>query len=411
MALHTQILILAVLIIVSALTAMAEASLLSVSKYKVRLWIEKKKYGAIYVKRLKDDPVMLLSTVLITNNIVNTAAAVITTSITINYFQSNALGIATGIAAFLILVFGDIIPKSIGANNNEAISPIIAPVVWHFGIFIYPLIKLLDYLVRGISFIIGAKKSPSFTKEELKSIVRYSEEEGSIKQLEKRLIQRIFDFGNTTIGDVMTRKKHMVVVSADTPIQDVLKLSTIKLYSRFPVYEKSRENIVGTLYLKDALHYAKEGKLDTSVRHAMKKPFFVFESKKLDSMLKLFQSRKEHMAIVISNKAQVIGLVTIENILEEIVGEIIDESDKLKPSVVQMSKNEWSVIGTAEIEELNNKIGMEIRESDYDSLDSFIISTLGRTPKEGEEITCQNCKIILEEVQGKKVLRARIVKV
>ena len=144
MTLHNQILILIGLIIVSALTAMAEAALLSVSKYKVRLWVEKKKFGAVYVKRLKDEPVMLLSTVLITNNVVNTAAAVITTSIAIGYFQSNALGIATGIAAFIILVFGDIIPKSIGANNNEIISPIISPFVWHFGILIYPLIKLLD---------------------------------------------------------------------------------------------------------------------------------------------------------------------------------------------------------------------------------------------------------------------------
>lgn len=411
MTLHTQILILLGLIIVSALTAMAEAALLSVSKFKVRLWIDKKKFGAVYVKRLKDEPVMLLSTVLITNNVVNTAAAVITTSIAIGYFENNALGIATGIAAFLILLFGDIIPKSIGANNNELISPVIAPFVWHFGILIYPLIKLLDYLVKGISFLIGAKKSPSFTKEELKGIIKYSEEEGSIKQTEKKLIQRIFDFGSTTVGDVMTRKKNMITINSDMQIKDVLQLSTAKLYSRFPVYEKTKENIVGILYLKDALQFAKDGKLDVKAREAMKKPFFVFENKKIDSMLRLFQARKEHMAIVISSKAQVVGLVTIENILEELVGEIIDESDRLKPTVMQISKNEWNAIGTAEIEELNTKIGMSIKESDYDSFDSFILSTLGRSPKEGEEIAYQNYKITLEEVQGKKVLKARIVKV
>ena len=411
MTLHTQILILFGLIIVSALTAIAEASLLSVSKFKVRLWVEKKKFGAVYVKKLKDEPVMFLSTVLITNNVVNTAAAVITTSITISYFQSNALGIATGIAAFLILVFGDIIPKSIGANNNEVISPIIAPFVWHLGILIYPFIKILDYMIKGINFLIGAKKSPSFTKEELKSMVRYSEEEGSIKQTEKRLIQRIFDFGNTAVSDVMTRKKYMIMVGADTPIKDVLQLSSSKLYSRFPVFEKNKENIIGILYLKDALHYAKDDKLATPVRQAMKKPFFVFENKKIDSMLRLFQTRKEHMTIVINNKAQVVGLVTIENILEEIVGEIIDETDRLKPTVAQISKNEWSVIGTAEIEELNNKIGMAIKESDYDSLDSFVLSMLGRAPKEGEEIINQNFKIIAEEVQGKKILRAKVVKI
>ncbi len=410
MTLHNQVLILFGLIVVSALTAMAEAALLSVNKFKVRLWVEKKKFGAIYVKKLKDEPVMLLSTVLITNNVVNTAAAAITTSIAIDYFQDNAIGIAIGIAAFLILVFGDIIPKSIGANNNEIISPIIAPFVWHLSILIYPLIKMLDYLVKGIGFLIGTKKSPSFTKEELRSMVKYSEEEGSIKQTEKKLIQRIFDFGNITVGDVMTRKKNMIMVSADTLIKNVLQLSTIKLYSRFPVYEKSKENIVGILYLKDAIHYAKDYKLDITVRQVMKKPFFVFESKKLDSMLRVFQARKAHMAIVINNKAQVIGLVTIENILEEIVGEIIDESDKLKPTIMPISKNEWSVIGTAEIGELNTKIGISIKETDYDNFDSFVMSTLGRAPKEGEELTYQNFRIIMEDVQGKKVLRARIVR-
>ena len=209
----------------------------------------------------------------------------------------------------------------------------------------------------------------------------------------------------------MTLKKNMIMINSDTQIKDVLQLSPAKLYSRFPVYEKTKENITGILYLKDALHFAKDGKLDVKVRDVMKKPFFVFENKKIDSMLRLFQARKEHMAIVINNNAHVVGLVTIENILEEIVGEIIDESDRLKPTVVQITKNEWNVIGTAEIEELNTKIGMSVKESDYDSFDSFILSTLGRVPKQGEEITYQNYKIIMEDVQGRKVLRAKIVKI
>jgi len=396
MAFYYKIIALVALLALSAVSAMAEAALLSVSKFKVRHWVEKKRFGAIYVKKLKDDPVTLLSTILITNNIVNTAAAAIITSLSIDYFQSNAIGIATGIGAFLILVFGDVVPKSIGANNNERISPYIAPVIWDLSIAIYPLIRLLDYLVKGVNLIIGTRKSPSFTKEELKSIIKFSEEEGSIKANEKRLIQRVFDFGNTTVADVMTRKKYVVMVSSDMKISDVLQFSTTKLYSRFPVYEKNKENI--------------DGKLDAPVGQAMKKPFFVFENKKLDLMLRLFQTRKEHMAIVINNKAQVVGIVTIENILEEIVGEIIDESDRLKPTVTQISKNEWSVIGTAEIEELNNKIGMPIKDSDYDSFDSFVFSSFGRAPKEGDEISYQNYRIIIEEAQGKKVLKAKIIK-
>lgn len=408
---YNKIIILIILLAISAFSAMSEAALLSVSRFKVRIWLEKKKFGAVYAKRLKDEPVFFLSTLLITNNLVNTAAAAITTSIALDYLENNAIAIAIGVATFLILIFGDIIPKSIGANSNELISPLIAPFVWHLGIAIYPLTKMLDYLVKGISIFMGTKKSPSFTKEELRSIIKFSGEEGSLRDTEKRLIQRVFDFGSLMVADVMTRKKNMVMVSSDMLIRDVLKLSTAKLYSRFPVYEKNKENIVGILYLKDAILFAKDDKLDAKVEQVMKKPFFVFENKKLDSMLRLFQERKEHMAIVINNKAQVIGLVTIENILEEIVGEIVDESDRLKSTVVQVSKNEWSVMGTAEIDELNLKIGTSLKESDYDSLDSFILSTLGRAPKVGDEIMHQQYKILMEEVQGKKVLRARIVKV
>ena len=148
----------------------------------------------------------------------------------------------------------------------------------------------------------------------------------------------------------------------------------------------------------------------TFTNQIMKKPFFVFGNKKMDSMLKLFQSRKEHMAIVIDEKAHVIGLVTIENILEEIVGEIIDEGDRINPSIMPISKNEWLVKGSSEIEELNVKTGMPIRKADFVDLDSFVLGTLNRTPKVDDVIEYQNYKVVMEEVQGKKVLRARIVK-
>ena len=182
------------------------------------------------------------------------------------------------------------------------------------------------------------------------------------------------------------------------------------MYSRLPVYDKSKDNIIGIVHLKDMLKLIKENKLDTSVRQIMKKPLFVFWNKKMDTMLRMFQARKQHMVIVIDEKARVMGLVTIENILEEIVGEIIDESDRINPSITESEKNEWLVKGSTEIEEINAKTGISLKASDYVDLDSFIIATLGRSPKAGDEIIHQNFRIAMEEVQGKKVLRARIVK-
>ena len=411
MALHGELILLAFMILLSAFFAMSETALLSLSKFKVRHWVDKKRFGAIYVKRLRDNPEILLSTILIGNNLVNTAAAAITTSISIRLLQSNAIGIAIGVATFLILIFGDITPKSIGANNNEILAPIVAPVIWYISIAIYPLVKILEYFLKAINKLIGTKKIPIITREELKTVLKASEEEGSIKEIEKKMIERIFDFENTTASDVMTRKKSMVMVSSDMKIKDVLNLPTAKMYSRFPVYEKHRDNIIGIIYLKDMLKFVKDNKFDVEIKEIMKKPFFVFENKKMDSMLRLFQSKKQHMAIVIDEKAHVVGLVTIENILEEIVGEIIDESDRINPGISQVSKNEWVVKGSIEIEELNRKTGMSVKETDFVDLDTFIVATLGRAPKLGEEIEYQNFKLIMEDVQGKKVIQTRIVKV
>ncbi|MDP3765876.1 MAG: hemolysin family protein [Nanoarchaeota archaeon] len=411
MTINAQLLLFLLMIVLSAFFAMSESALVSLSKFKVRHWAEKKKFGSTYVKKLKDNPEVLLSTILIGNNLVNTAAAAIATSIAIGIFHENAIGIATGIATFFILVFGDITPKSIGTHNNEIIAPIVAPIIWNLSVAIYPVTKTLDYLLKALNKLIGTKKMSLITKEELKSIVKASEEEGSIKEIEKKMIQRIFDFDNTPVSDVMTRKKSIVSVSSDMQIKDVLQLPTAKMYSRFPVYEKNRDNIVGILYLKDMLKYIKDGKIDATTKQIMQKPLFVFTNKKMDTVLRLFQSRKQHMAIVIDENAHVVGLVTIENLLEEIVGEIIDESDRINPAIEQISKSEWVVKGSTEIEEINAKTGMSIKKADFIDLDSFIVSTLGREPKLGEEITHQNFKIKMEDVQGKKVLKAMIVKV
>ena len=326
MEIHTRVILFFIMIVLTSFFAMSETALVSLSKFKVRHWVEKKRFGSLYVKKLKDNPEVLLPTILIGNNLLNTAAAALATSIAIELVQDNAIGIATGVATFFILIFGDIVPKSIGTNNNEILAPLAAPVIWNLSIAMYPLTKLLDYSLKALNKIIGTKKMSLITREEVKSIVKASEEEGSIKELEKRMIERIFDFENTMVSDVMTRKKSMVMVSSDMKIKDVLNLPTAKMYSRFPVYEKNRDNIIGILYLKDTLKFLKDGKFDADVKQIMRKPFFVFGNKKMDTMLRLFQGRKQHMAIVIDEKAHVVGLVTIENILEEIVGEIIDES-------------------------------------------------------------------------------------
>jgi len=409
MEIYRQVILLAIMIFLSAFFALCESALLSLSKFKVRYLADKKKFGAAHVKKLKDNPEALLSTVLVGNNLVNAAAAVLTTSISLQLFHNNVLGIATGIAAFLILIFGDMIPKSIGANNNEVLAPLIAPIIWYLGIIAYPLIKILDLLLKGINRILGIKKMPLITEEELKHIVKVSEEEGTIQEIEKKLIQRIFDFDTITVADVMTRKDNMISVSSEGTIKDVLHIPTAKMYSRFPVFGKHKEDITGILHLKDILKFVREGKTDAKIKGIMRKPLFVFESKKMDSTLKLFQKSKQHMAVVLNEKGNIVGVVTIENILEEVVGEIIDETDRINPDIQEVSKNAWVARGSTEADVLNKKTGILIKK-DFVDLDSFILSKLGRAPKLNEQLVHNSYKITMEDVQGKKVIRARIEK-
>ena len=209
MTIHTESVLLGIMIVLSAFFAMSETALLSISRYKVRHWVEKKRFGSGYVKKLKDNPEILLSTILIGNNLVNTAAAAIATSIALQVFQHNAIGIATGVATFLILIFGDVTPKSIGSNNNEILAPIVAPVIWNLSVAIYPVTKALEYFLKGINKLVGTKKISIITEEELKSIVKASEEEGSIKELEKK-----FQFGIDIIGFPTVREKDGLAMSS-----------------------------------------------------------------------------------------------------------------------------------------------------------------------------------------------------
>src|SRR3989344_733894 len=404
MEISTQIIIFVLMIIVSAFFSLAETTLISLGRFKVRHWVEKKKAGAVYVKKLKDNPETLLSIVLIGNNLVNTAAAVIMTSISLEIFDDNVLAIATGIATLIILVFGDIIPKSIGTASNERLAPILAPIIWYLGYAVYHVVKGLDFLLKAINRIIGSKV-PVITEEELKTILKTSEEEGAIKEIEKKLIHRIFDFDSISVADVMTRKGGMVCVSSEMAISDVLRLPTAKMYTRFPVYAKTKDNIIGILNIKDMLKSVRENKLDAKVGSMMGKPLFAYEGKKLDAMLKTFQAGKQHMAIVVNDKNAVVGLITIENILEEIVGEIIDESDRINPSITEISKNAWVIKGSTEISEVNSKTGIKIKESDFISMDSFVFGKLKRAPRMGEVIVHGNYRIIMEDVQGKKAGR------
>ena len=394
-----QIIVLIVLLFLSGFFSSAETALFSISRTKARHLAKNKHKSYILIKQMKDDPHRLLSTVLIGNNIVNVGAAALATSVTIHYFPNYAVGVATGVMTFLILVFGEVLPKSIATRNNVLIARIaIYPIYW-FSIFCYPFVIFLNFIPKLTGKI---KKTPAVTEEELMTFVEVVEEEGEIKEEEKELIHNIFEFDDTNASEIMTPRADMFVIEADKELnlENIVKSG----FTRIPVIEDDIDHVAGIVNIKDLfLHKIISGE-EIDVRKVMTTPYFVPENKKLDKLLHQFKKRKHHMAIVVDEHGGVSGLITLEDALEEIVGEISDETDKEEPHIVKHKVKEWVVLGKSDIDEINEIIGMEIPDSkDYDTFSGYVLNTIGRIPKEKEKFTFGHYNVTVEEMDGNRI--------
>ena len=388
-----------VLIVLSGFFSSSETALFSISKARARHLAKEGGKVNNLIQRMKEDPHRLLSTILIGNNLVNIGASALATAITIELVSNNAVGIATGIMTFLILVFGEIFPKSVATRNNILVARItIVPLFW-LSILFYPLILFLNFIPRLTGRI---KHKPKVTEQELLTFVEVVEEEGEIKEEEKELIHNIFEFDDTNVSEIMSPRADMFIIEAGAEID--LKQIVESGFTRIPVIEKDIDHVVGILNIKDLfLQYAK-GNHAIDVRQIMQPPYFVPENKKLDSLLQAFKRRKQHMAIVVDEHGGISGLITLEDALEEIVGEITDETDKDEPTIVKVKSDEWIVPGKTDIEDVNEKIPMNIPDSkDYDTFSGYVLNTIERIPREKEEISIGKFIITVKEMDGNRI--------
>jgi CBS domain containing-hemolysin-like protein len=397
--LSDQVFILIVLLLLSGFFSSAETALFSISKAKAIHLAKQKGATNRLIKKMKDDPHRLLSTILIGNNFVNVGASAIATAITIKLAASHAVGITTGIMTFLILIFGEIFPKSIATRNNVLIARfVIFPLYW-LSIIFTPLILFLNFIPKLTGKI---HKKPIVTEEELMTFVEVVEEEGGIEEEEKELIENIFEFDDTNASEIMTPRADMFVIegSETLNLEEIVRSG----YTRIPVIDGNIDNVVGILNVKDLLKHQARSDEAADVLKIMREAYFVPENKKLDSLLKQFKKRKQHMAIVVDEHGGVSGLITLEDALEEIVGEIVDETDIFEPLIVKLKKDEWRVLGKTEIDEVNQKIPMKIPDSkEYDTFSGYVLNQIGRIPQEKEEILLGNFLITINEMDGNRI--------
>ncbi len=407
-----QLILLITGLLLSGFFSSSETALFSISNIKA-LHIAKdgSKTGKL-ILRMKKDSHTLLTTILIGNNLVNIGASAIATSIAISYFKSNAVGIATGIMTILILIFGEIFPKSFANNNNVLVARVVIYPLFWLSKFFYPFIYILNFIPRlqGVKNI----SHETVTEDELMTMVEVVKEDGEIKEEEKELITNIFEFDDTSCSEIMTPRADMFVidVSQTMDIEYILKTG----FSRIPVIEDTIDNVVGIVHIKDLFVNfqklcASDNVKSMDVKLIMKKPYFIPESKKLDSLLQDFKQKKNHMAVVVDEHGGISGIVTLEDVIEEIFGEIIDETDRLTPDIVKLKGNKWLVAGKIDIDDLNKELNIKIPESRiYDTFSGFFLERIDRIPKSGESIIVNQWSITVKEMDGNRIKNFNVTK-
>ncbi|MBN2330618.1 MAG: HlyC/CorC family transporter [Candidatus Aenigmarchaeota archaeon] len=408
-----EVFVLMALIALSAFFSGAEIALFSLSKIKVRKLVKARRRGAKTLRKLKANPHRMLVTILIGNNIVNIGAAALATMVFTESFGSVGIGIATGIMTFLILIFGEIVPKSFFHQNAERMSLIIAQPVYILSYILYPVIVLVEFISKGVLRLGGARTAKDeITEEEIIAALSLGTEAGVIERDESEMMQNVIDFGDSKVDEAMTPLKRMVSVRPNDRLMDVIGTMLKTKFSRVPVYEKASKNVVGVVNLRGILPHIKNKNFDVLVKDIMEPVISLKENDMMDDAFDKLREHSAHMAVVRDRKRRVTGIVTMEDLLEEIVGEIYDESDRKRVRVHFMDRKTAIVNGDMLVKDLQDKIGIPLQGKSA-TISELLSARFEGKPKKGMGIELHNFTLTVVDVDRndpEKIKRIKIVK-
>ncbi|MBD3313234.1 DUF21 domain-containing protein [Candidatus Woesearchaeota archaeon] len=407
-----DVIILFILILLSGFFSGIEIAYFSIGNVRVRHLVEGKIKGAHMLHVLKSDPHKLLITILIGNNLVNIGASALATVIAVDMFGSKGAGIAVGIMTFLILVFGEITPKSFATMYAEKIALKVSRPLYMLQLLFMPLTFFLDRFIKLLTKITGESQYGirKITEDELKSIVNISHEAGGIGKEEKEMIQKIFEFDDIEVRQIMIPRTDVVRLHVDTSFSELLAFVKKNSFTRIPVFDKNADDIIGILYVKDLLHNIDMIRSATSIRELVKNVMFVPSSKKIDELLREFQKKKQHMAIVVDEHGGFGGLITLEDIVEEIVGEIYDENETRKEQISIIDSKTALVDGETTLENINKSLRLGFHKNLKRTISAFVLEKLGKIPKKGDKIWFSGFDIIVDSLDNNRVTGLKIVK-
>ena len=405
-----QIIVLIILLFGSAFFSSAETALTTVNKIKMRSLAEEGDKKAKMVIQITDNSSKMLSAILIGNNIVNLSASALTTTIAYN-LGGSAVAIATGIITVLILIFGEITPKTIATINADKISLSYAYPIRFIMIILTPVSIIVNALSRVILFLLRVDpnaKLNTMTENELRTIVDVSHEDGVIEEEEKEMIYNVFDLGDAKAKDVMVPRVNVTFADVESSYSELLDIFREDKFTRLPVYEETTDNVIGTINMKDLLLY--ENTKDFHIRDILREAYFTHEHKSISELLVEMRQAALNIAIVLDEYGETAGLITLEDILEEIVGEIHDEYDENEEEFFkQINEHEFIVEGSMNLDDINDRVELNLESEDYDSLGGYIIEQLDRLPDEKDEIVIENgVRMVVDSLDKNRIEKVHI---
>ncbi|MCR5799282.1 MAG: hemolysin family protein [Lachnospiraceae bacterium] len=383
--------IIIILILLSAFFSSAETALSTISEVKVRAWLEENKKGAGIVKACLDRYSKMLSAILIGNNIVNIAASSLVTLFVMELWGNAAISIGTGILTIVVLLFGEIVPKNAAKILADKMAFIYAPIIYSLMCVMTPVIWIVDKIAQGILFLmrIDMKARNTITEAELRTYVDVSHEDGVIESGEKVMINNVFDFSDSVAKDIMVPRIDMVCVEEKSKYEEVLEVFKKHMYTRIPVYRDEPDNVIGLINIKDFILV--EDKKSFEVSDILRETYYTYEYKKTADLLMELRKTTFSLVFVLSEYGTCVGMVTLEDLLEEIVGEIRDEYDADEEEFIKkVEKNAYIIDGSRKIDDVNDELGLTLESKENDSIAGLVIEILDRMPEKGDEIVTED---------------------
>ncbi len=405
--------ILLILLLFSAFFSSAETALTTINKVRLRMLVEDGDKRAIILDKVLNNSRKMLSTILIGNNIVNIAASSLTTIFIQSIFNvSWIVSIGVGILTLIIIIFGEIMPKTVASIHAESIALCYGKYVRFFMIVLTPVIFILNAFSSVLLKIFRVNvnlNSSSITEDELRTIVGVSQEEGIIEEDEMDMINNVFDFGDTCAKDIMIPKVDITMIPIDISYNQLLEVIKEDKFTRMPVYKDDSDNVVGILNIKDMmLNGVNRNNFD--IKKLMREPYFTHEKEELNDLLVEMRNNEPGMCIVLDEYGQTEGLITLEDIVEEIIGDIHDEFDEAEKQVIrQVGENEYIVEGSINLDDFNDQLDTEIDSEDYESLGGLIIEQLDRLPNKGDSVEIDNCRLTVIKMDDKRIDLVKVV--